>query len=394
MGIISKIFGKSDFQSLNDFVDALLSAKKKQLEIKAHAINHAIDMIAKTISKSEMLVYRRDSSNKKIHPVKNDEYYKLNIKPNDNEEATLFFYKVLYKYLSEEDALIVCFNNQLYLADSYNVTQSLLTPKTYSNVKISDNYGNSMIFEHIFSSDEVICLNLQCSQIKETLDSYYDELGRLLGTAANHYNLTNGVKFRLRHPGNPALKDPITKEEISYDAYKERLTRGLFDEEDSILLLSENFGLEKINFGDISSIENWSKLEKKWSDKVAMSFNIPQDIFYGTKTDKSTSTTDFITFGVLPHLQILEDGLNSKIIKKEDYLNGECIKINKLNMQHRDILESANGMDKLFSNGYTHNEINNIAGLPELDEDWANERYITKNYAKIGSILEGGDDYE
>ena len=125
-----------------------------------------------------------------------------------------------------------------------------------------------------------------------------------------------------------------------------------------------------------------------------MSFNIPQDVFYGTKTDKSTSTTDFITFGVLPHLQILEDGLNSKIISKKDYLNGECIKINKLNMQHRDILESANGMDKLFSNGYTHNEINSIAGLPELDEEWANERYITKNYAKLGSVLEGGDDNE
>lgn len=122
-----------------------------------------------------------------------------------------------------------------------------------------------------------------------------------------------------------------------------------------------------------------------------MSFNIPLDIFYGNKTDKSTSTNDFITFGVLPHLQIFEDGLNSKIIEKENYLKGERIKVNRFNMLHKDILDSATAMDKLFSNGYSHNEINDIIGLPELDEDWANEHYITKNYQNTNVASEGGE---
>ena len=122
-----------------------------------------------------------------------------------------------------------------------------------------------------------------------------------------------------------------------------------------------------------------------------MSFNIPLDIFYGNKTDKSTSTTDFITFGVLPHLQIFEDGLNSKIIEKEAYLNGEHIKVNRFNMQHRDILDSAINMDKLFADGYSHNEINEIVGLSQIDEPWADEHYITKNYENVNSILKGGE---
>ena len=48
-------------------------------------------------------------------------------------------------------------------------------------------------------------------------------------------------------------------------------------------------------------------------------------------------------------------------------------------------------MDKLFSIGYTHNDINEIVGLPPKDEDWANESHVTKNYENVNVILKGGD---
>ena len=217
----------------------------------------------------------------------------------------------------------------------------------------------------------------------------------MLGIASNHYKMTNLNKFRLRIPGmQPTLKDPVTEKEVTYDQYKEKITKGLFDEEDAVLLLSDQFNLEKIDFGQSSSSKEWSDLEKKWSDKVAMSFNIPLDIFYGNKTDKSTSTNDFITFGILPHLQITEDALNAKIIGQENYLKGERIKINKFNMKYLDILESSTSMDKLFSNGYSHNEINEFIGLPRIEEEWADKHYITKNYQNAEIALEGGDGNE
>lgn len=134
------------------------------------------------------------------------------------------------------------------------------------------------------------------------------------------------------------------------------------------------------------------RIRKKWTDKVAMSFNIPLDLFYGNKTDKSTSTNDFFSFAILPHLQIFEDSLNSKLISKEEYLKGERIKINKFNMKYFDILESAPSIDKLFSDGYSHNEINNFVGLPKVDEKWADKHFITKNYEVAEKIVEGGDE--
>ena len=392
MSLFNLFSTKKEEENLQSYVETLLLAKKRQLFVKRHAIEHAIDMIAKTIAKSEIQVYRK-SQDGKIKKFENDqEYYKLNIQPNPNEEATSFFYKVIKKYLDDQEALIVCLDNSLYLADSFLSTNSILLPKIYYNVQISDSNNNTLILKKNFTSEDVIYLNLKCSRIKETLDDYYNDLGELINVARNHYTMTNLHKFRLKNPGGqPALKDPVTKKEITYAEYKEKITKGLFDEEDAIILLSETFGLEKIDFGQVTNTDEWSKLEKKWSDKVAMMYNIPLDIFYGNKTHKSASTNDFITFGILPHLQIIEDGLNAKIIGQENYLNGERIKINKLNMKYFDILESSTSMDKLFSNGYSHNEINEFIGLPRIEEEWADKHYITKNYQNAELALEGGE---
>lgn len=394
MKILDMLFAKSDRSQLENYIETLFMAKQKQLQIKRHAIEHAIDLIAKTISKSEIQIYRMKKG--KISKDDNSkEYYTLNVQPNPNKEATSFFYEVIKKYLDDGEALIVELDGSLYLADTFQVSTSVLLPKVYYNVQISDDHGNSIFLRKTFTSEDVIYLNLKSSKIKETLDSYYEELGNLIGIASSHYKLNNLSKFRLKIPGGqPKLKDPITEKELTYDDYKQKITRGLFDEQDAIILLSDTFGLEKIDFGSGTSSDEWSKLEKKWSDKVAMTFNIPLDIFYGNKTDKSTSTNDFITFGILPHLQIIEDGLNAKIIGESNYLRGERIRINRLNMKHFDILESAVNMDKLFSNGYSHNEINEFIGIPKVDAAWADKHYITKNYENVDLALEGGDENE
>lgn len=394
MKILDRLFAKSDKSQLENYIETLFMAKQKQLQIKRHAIEHAIDLIAKTISKSEIQIYRK--KNGKISRDDNSkEYYTLNVQPNPNKEATSFFYEVIKKYLDDGEALIIELDGSLYLADTFQVSTSVLLPKVYYNVQVSDDHGNSIFLRKIFTSENVIYLNLKSSKIKETLDSYYEELGNLIGIASSHYKLNNLYKFRLKVPGGqPKLKDPITEKELTYEDYKQKITKGLFDEQDAIILLSDSFGLEKIDFGTGATSDEWSKLEKKWSDKVAMTFNIPLDIFYGNKTDKSTSTNDFITFGILPHLQIIEDGLNAKIIGESNYLRGERIRINRLNMKHFDILESAVNMDKLFSNGYSHNEINEFIGIPKVDAAWADKHYITKNYENVDLALEGGDENE
>ena len=379
---------------LNDYIDLLISLKTRQLSIKKKAIEHAIDLIAKTISKSEIQLYRYNSTDKKVKPVKNDSYYyKLNVKPNPNELATTFFYNIICKLLREEECLIVEINNNLYLADSFQESDSILYEKYYYNIQLTDRKGNSLIVDKNFNSSNAIYLSLGESKVKECIDNYYEEFGKLLGVAISQYKSNNSPKWRLTPPGGqPAFYDKDTKKPISYEEYKNKLTKGLFDEHEAIVLLSDQIKLDKINGEKFLSSNDYRELEEKWEEEVAQSFNIPIDVFKGNKTDKSTGTNDFISFGVVPILNILEDGMNAVIIGYEKYKKGDRIYINKLNMKHFDIFDSATSLDKLFGDGFSHNDLRGFLSIPELDEEWANEHNVTKNYGNVSK--KGGDENE
>ena len=152
--------------------------------------------------------------------------------------------------------------------------------------------------------------------------------------------------------------------------------------------MSQYFELENLNCEKVQTSEDYRNLLKKWSDDVAMAFNIPLDVFYGSKTDKSTGTNDFITFAINPIIAMIEDNLNAKLISKENYLKGEKFVINKLNIKHFDIFDVSGPIDKLSANGFSHNDNRSFLGLPTVDEDWADEHRFTKNYSE----LKGGDE--
>lgn len=372
------------------FFDALLGIKSGQLKIKQLAIEHAIDLIAKTISKCEIKYYKFDKKANKLFEDRSDEiYYKLNIKPNKNEAATSFFYMVVCSLLRDDKALLITDKEQLYFSRNFNVTDFVTKENEYSNIEVENTSGNTETLSKTFPERNVINLHLGNSQIKQTLDNYFNEYEKFINASSLNFRLSNIPKFRLGFPGGqPSMRDPITKEEITYDKYKEKITDGLFSSEEALILLSDNFNIERINGDKVQNSEDYRNLLKKWSDDVAMAFNIPLDVFYGSKTDKSTGTNDFITFAIDPIIEIIEDNLNAKLIKKEDYLKGEKFVINKLNIKHFDIFDVAGPIDKLSANGFSHNDNRGFLGLPTVPETWADEHRFTKNYADT----KGGDD--
>ena len=68
---------------------------------------HAIDLIAKTISKCEIQVFGKNKDTKKIEEKKNDIYWSLNLQPNYHENGTRFLYKLVTKLLTQKSALLL-----------------------------------------------------------------------------------------------------------------------------------------------------------------------------------------------------------------------------------------------------------------------------------------------
>lgn len=391
--ILDKIFKNSDGEYVGIF-DVLFGKNDMENYVYTLAEAHAIDLIARTIAKCEIQTFELKKG--EIQENKGDLYWTLNMQPNYNETGTKFIYKLVTKLLTEKTALVLInktpTTNLLYVADSYNASNKILTEKTFSNITIEDDEGNSIPIRKTYSSSNTIYYSLKNSKLKTASENFKTNMTKLLKASQKSFIKANTPKWRLKSPGQqPTLIDAETKKPISREDYKEKITEGLMSDEEAIVLLSEYFDLENLNQNSNKNLTDFENVFKKIGDTVAQNWNIPLDVFYGSKTEKSTGTDDFITMCVDLYFELLEDGFNSSLVGKEDFLKGEYIKFNRLNINHKDLIDKASGWDKLISNGFSFNQLSKFLGLPTINEDWANEHYITKNYANVKG---GAEDEE
>lgn len=378
--------------------DILLNKSDKKNYIYTLAEAHAIDLIAKTIAKSEIQVFLKSKDNKKIKKIKNEVYWRLNIQPNYIENGTMFLYKLVTKILSDKEALVIINKEKdgsklLYVADEFRGSNNILYGKTFSDIVLSDNNGNTIDLDKKYSTEDTIYYSLKNSKLSSAKTNFKNDSSKILNAISKAFIQSNVPKWRLKNPGGqPTMIDWETNKPISYDNYKKKVTEGLFNDEESVVMLSEVFDLINLNKDNDKSLSDYKDVIKNIGDMVASSWNIPLDVFWGSKTEKSTGNNDFITFAVSPYFELLEDGFNISLVGKKDYLNGEYVKFNRTNLNHRDIIDSANGIDKLTADGFSRNEINDIIGMPYIDEEWANEHNLTKNYANVkGGGQENGE---
>ncbi len=390
--IFDKLFKNSKGEFVN-IIDILLGTNNTKNYIHTMAEAHAIDLIAKTISKCEIQTF--EIKNKKVEETKGKLYWTLNIQPNFNEHGTKFIYKLMTKLLTDKTALVIIKErngrNLLYVADSYNSSDKILYGKTFNNIYISDDEGNSLKIKETYTSDNTIYYSLKNTNLNTASENFKTNISKILNAAQKSFISANTRKWRLKYPGTqPALQDAETKKTISYEKYKEKITEGIFSEEDAVVLMSEVFDLINLNKDISKNLTDFDAIVKDIGDNVAQKWNIPLDVFYGTKTEKSTGTNDFITFGVDPYFELLEDGFNASLVGEESFLKGEYVKINRTNISHKDVLECGTGIDKLTANRFSRNEINKLLKLPNINEKWADEHHITKNYTNVKGGAENG----
>lgn len=392
--IFDKIFKNSEGEYIN-LIDVLFGSNELENYIYTLAEAHAIDMIATTIAKCEIQTFEKNS-NKEICNNKGDLYWTLNIQPNFNENGTRFLYKLVTKLLTDKTALVLINKtpktNLLYVAESYDEDKQILKAKSFKNVTVLDDEGNEFKLNKTYNSENSIYISLRNTKLISASESFKANTTKILKAVQKEYIRAHTSKWRLKNPGTqPKLFDAETQKEMDYSSFKEKITEGAFKEEDAIVMLSEAFDLINLNRDNNKNFEELEKIFKRISNSVAQNWKIPLDIFYGNKTEKSTGNDDFITFAVDVYFELLEDSFNIGLVGKDDYLNGEYVQFNRLSINHRDLIDKSSGLDKLLSSGFSFNQLLELLGLPVINEDWANEHYITKNYANVkGGAEENG----
>ncbi len=381
MGLFSFLIENRNGE-LIDFASGLYDLKLNQIAAKELAIEKCIDLISKAIARLEFKVY--ENVNGKINSIKNNVYYQLNIRPNDNADGTTFWKDVIRKLIKDKEALVVIMGSKLYLADTFDKSNDVIYSKTFKNVHVKTlNNDTSYKLNKNFKMDDVFYFSLGESEISRLIDNFFIDYGKLIAFASLDFKLKNSKKIRVKFPGNnPNVisNDGTGEKKFTTKEYLDLIAKDLFSDDPALISIPGNIELTNLMGDNAKTSEDYRKLIEGAFNTVASAFNIPIDIMLGNKTDKSTSTTDLVTNAYLPFIEIIEDGVNSKIVTKEEYLNGSKVRIDRTKLQHVSIIDISKDSEALFRIGFSHNDIREIGGLEPINEPWANEHYVTKNY--------------
>lgn len=378
---VEKLFNR-DGQLVDSFIDFM--ATKNQLS--SLALEIAFSKIAQLISKCPIKVYSDDED-------KNLTEYRLNVRPNPNETGTEFWQAVVMKMLKDDEGCLVVQMNDgcIYHADSYTRSNDVLKPATFSNVSISID-GNTVQLKKKFNKNNAVLFKYENRKLKQYLKSINDENDLAWNVAIKGFK-NKSPKYRLSIPGSMTLVDSNTKKPITANEYSEKIKTQLTEDDVKLIMLNNNIALETIESKSSLTSSDIKALKDEVFTNVAIALGIPKTVFYGEVTEKSDANNEFITYAASPIIEALNDGMNATWLDEEEYLRGDKILIDTTAIKHIDLIEQAGNLDKLYSNGWSFNDVLELFGKPPIDEDWANARRFTKNYSTSvdGEDMKGGE---
>jgi hypothetical protein len=91
---------------------------------------------------------------------------------------------------------------------------------------------------------------------------------------------------------------------------------------------------------------------------------------------------------------MLQEEINRKRSGYSAFSQGTYVEIDTKAIKHIDLLSVSTAIDKLIASGaFCINDIRKLVGEQVIDEPWAWQHYITKNYTTIEDLeaLKGGE---
>ena len=362
---------------------AVVISVPSSLYYKELALYTATSLIGNAISKCEFKTYVNNVA------VKREDYYLLNIAPNKNENASLFWHKVIRKMIrNPKGALVVELRGELHCAEDFSIKEERpVLGNLYDGVVLDGN----LQLQKIFRAEEVFLFKMEDENAKALIDGLYEEYDKLLQTAARAFQDTNGRKFKFKVSGtkqgdeefNEEFKNVISKEIKAY-MENEYATYVEYDGE----VLEEQTEKQRVNSDDVI------KLRKDVFEIVGQAIKIPQSLMTGNVTSVKDVMDVFLTFAVDPWADTIAEVLNKRATVWE-YMKGNYYKVDTGKIKHRDIFDLAPNVEKLVGSSVLNpDEVREELDRQQLNTEWSKTYYMTKNIAKTEDVakgLEGGD---
>lgn len=370
-------FKKADSITL----ETVFSDLEDELKCKEMAFYIATSYIANTISKCEFKVYKNNKE------VKDSLYYKLNVKSNPNETASRLKNKLIYNLYYNGESLIFDYNSNLYCADSFNKKNYPLKGDKFEDIELSDQELKAFNKKR----DDVFYFNLenneQNSKVKGLITSMYEDYKKILQYAVLSYKQSNTEKYTLE------LSNTQTGDKEFNKKWQEQVKEYLQDFIDNPKSVMPIFNGQKLTpvsnkNSNATNSEDIRNIKKDIMETVAEAFKMPVSMLYGNMTNVKDIISHYLTFTIDPIATMISQEITSNSFSIEDWQKGNYVKVDTSKINHLDIFEISDKIEKLVSSGvFSINGVLEKLGEPKLEEEYADKHFITKNYSEIEEYL-------
>ncbi|MGM8215169.1 phage portal protein [Bacillaceae bacterium W0354] len=353
----------------------LIEDTSKKIHMKKMALETCINLISKTISMSEFRVKDGDK-------YKKDEiYYRLNVKPNQNQNAATFWQQVIYKLIYDNECLIIQSDTQdLLVADTFTKVEYALFGDTFKDVTVKNH-----TYQRTFKREDVIYLEYNNEKLSPIIDGLYSDYGELFG------RIINAQKRKSQIRGTVDIESMTGKDEKATQRlqdYINKLYKAYSEKEIAIAPQQKGFKYDE-HSKDVKGhpVDEVEKTSDAFLKQVARALNIPIPLVLGEIADVEKPTRNFMLLCIDPFIKKIGDELNGRLFTKVEYFSGKKMDIRR--PSYRDIFDVASAVDKLRAAGvYNGNELRDKLGDERVNNEILEGYFITKNYTEDA---EGGE---
>lgn len=359
--------------------DETVQQAVSELYLKELAFWTCVNKIANALSKCEFKTYYKNEERKE------KEWYRWNVEPNPNQNATAFINKMIGMLYRRNEALVVEINGSIYVADSYQKERYALRDYEFKNVLI-DNYTLS----DTFRMSDVFFFELNSKDVKKYIDNMNASYSKLMSCAFKAYQKSRGSRGILNIS---AMAQQAQNFDETFEKLMSEHFANFFKKDNAVLPLFDGYSYQDISQNSKTySTENTRDI-KALADDIfeftARAFSFPPSLAKGDVQDTSKAVDELLTFVIDPLAKMITQEINRKEGGYENFSRGNYVRIDTTTVKHIDIFDIATPIDKLISCGaFSVNDILELLGKPRIDEDWANQHIITKNYANVEDVLD------
>lgn len=347
-----------------------------EIHVRELAFWSCVNIIANAIGKCEFKTFVRHRE------TRGPEYYLWNVEPNANQNSSAFIHKWISQLYSRNEALVIEQNGQLLVADSFDRKPYALYDDVFSQVQVGD-----FTFNRTFMQSEVLYFRLSEKNMRLIANGLYAAYQKMIDYGMHSYQRSRGQKGVITIDTMAAGGSSWQKE---YENLKNRDFKSFFDAENAVMPLFKGFRYDDLGSKTYSNegTRDVRAMIDDVSDFTAKAFGIPPALLSGEVQGTSDALDQFLTFCVDPLADMLQEEINRKRNGYGGYSQGTYLQIDTRAIKHVDLLSVSTAIDKLISSGaYCINDIRKLTGDQVIDEPWAWQHFMTKNYATVAELL-------